>query len=278
MVEIREENNEQPQGQQQPTNSEGGNPSQQNANGPRTTALDFLKRNQIDTLCFALRLATLYFALNYALSVASPSAQKMAFTKAIAAAAATNAFRLHHRMRGVEVPMFSQHFLALLVREDSAHYLFYCLILVVTSPVTIALLPLAMFALFHAIAFLQRMDSELGWHSSLILKLAQFKAQHTANILSTVACAEIFLFPLLVAMIFTGKANIFAPIVYYQFLVFRWLSVRNPYTRAMFSQLRLAVLSVADHARCPGPIRALVHKAVALVERLGQAHVQRVQQ
>uniref|UniRef100_A0A183C219 Transmembrane protein 33 homolog n=1 Tax=Globodera pallida TaxID=36090 RepID=A0A183C219_GLOPA len=266
MVEIQEENSE----QQQPTNPGAGESQPQQSTPP----LDFIKRNQIDALCFVLRLVTIYFSLNYALSVASPATQKMAFTKAFAAAAATNAFRLHHRMRGVDVPLFTQQFLAHLIREDSAHYLFYCLILIITSPVTIALLPIAMFALFHAIAFLTKCSSEMGWNSTLILKLAQLKAQHTPSILSTVACAEIFLFPLLVAMIFTGKANIFAPIAYYQFLAMRWMSLRNPYTRAVFSQLRVSVLSVADHQRCPAPIRSLVHKLISLVERIGQAQLQ----
>uniref|UniRef100_A0A183C220 GPI mannosyltransferase 2 n=1 Tax=Globodera pallida TaxID=36090 RepID=A0A183C220_GLOPA len=128
MVEIQEENSE----QQQPTNPGAGESQPQQSTPP----LDFIKRNQIDALCFVLRLVTIYFSLNYALSVASPATQKMAFTKAFAAAAATNAFRLHHRMRGVDVPLFTQQFLAHLIREDSAHYLFYCLILIITSPVT----------------------------------------------------------------------------------------------------------------------------------------------
>ena len=43
----------------------------------------------------------------------------------IFSAAATNAFRLHSRLRGTQHRVFSREFLQTLVLEDSAHYLLY---------------------------------------------------------------------------------------------------------------------------------------------------------
>lgn len=63
--------------------------------------------------------------------------------------AATNAFRLHQRLKNVNFPFFSQMFLHELMIEfvlitnlnfiifrDSAHYLLYCMIFVMSSPIT----------------------------------------------------------------------------------------------------------------------------------------------
>lgn len=269
MVEIKEENgqdaNEETNNNQQQSNDSANQGHQSQGK----SFMAFLKENPNEVLGFTLRMATIYFVLSYILPIAPPHIQKLAYTKAIAAAAATNAFRLHQRLRTVNLPILSQNFLVELMMQDSAHYLFYCLILVMSSPITLALLPITIYAIFNMIVFLNKFATEVGYVSmSFVSWLHQLKQQQTINMLSTVACAEIFLFPLLIAMVFNGKTSLFTPFVYYRFLTMRYLSRRNPYTREMFLQLKLLLFSVANHQSCPALIQSAIFKFVSLVQRI----------
>ena len=60
--------------------------------------------------------------------------------------AATSALRLTQRIPSVQ---FSREFFAHLLMEDSAHYLLYSIIFMYTSPMTMVLAPIFLFALLH---------------------------------------------------------------------------------------------------------------------------------
>ncbi|CAK5091568.1 unnamed protein product [Meloidogyne enterolobii] len=107
MVEIREESSQPNNSGQQPNNS----------NVQRKTPMEFVKEYPNDVLAFGLRLATLYFVICYILPITDSKFQALAYTKAFAAVAATNAFRLHQRLRAVNWPFFSQMFLYELMLE-----------------------------------------------------------------------------------------------------------------------------------------------------------------
>lgn len=64
-------------------------------------------------------------------------------------AAATNALRMQQRVGTVS---FTREFLARLLLEDSCHYLFYAILFLTSAPVTMALLPISLFAGLHAAA------------------------------------------------------------------------------------------------------------------------------
>jgi hypothetical protein len=67
----------------------------------------------------------------------------------------------------------------------------------------VAILPITLYAFLHSLNFGIKAASELGYgNSTLAVKATQLKTQHTSNILSTIACAEIFVFPIVVAMVF----------------------------------------------------------------------------
>lgn len=68
---------------------------------------------------------------------------------------------------------------------------------------SVALLPISIYALFNIINFINKFSIEVGYISPTIASfLVQFKQQHSVNMLSTIALSEIFLFPILVMMIF----------------------------------------------------------------------------
>lgn len=58
------------------------------------------------------------------------------------------------------------------------------------------------------------------------------------------------------------------PFVYYHFLVLRYSSRRNPYTRNMFYELRLATESAANNPRVPPFVRKAVHTSISVISRL----------
>jgi len=68
----------------------------------------------------------------------------------------------------------------------------------------VALLPVSIYAIFNLIATLNKFSTETGIaHNSFIIsRLVQFKQQASPNMLSTAACAEIFLLPIIILMIF----------------------------------------------------------------------------
>lgn len=64
--------------------------------------------------------------------------------------AATSALRLHQRLPPVAL---TREFLALLLLEDSCHYLFFSLIFLYVSPMVLILFPVVLFAVLHSASY-----------------------------------------------------------------------------------------------------------------------------
>lgn len=73
-----------------------------------------------------------------------------AFYKVLLANAATSALRLHQRMPRLT---FTREYFALLLVEDSCHYLFFSTIFLYVSPFILILLPVVLFAILHAASY-----------------------------------------------------------------------------------------------------------------------------
>lgn len=58
------------------------------------------------------------------------------------------------------------------------------------------------------------------------------------------------------------------PFIYYHFLTLRYTSRRNPNTRNMFHELRLATEAVASNPKAPPIIGKVLHTAIRLISRL----------
>ena len=82
------------------------------------------------------------------------------------------------------------------------------------------------------------------------------------------AFCEVFLMPLTVLFIFTGQTSFVTPFMYYRFVCMRYASRRNPYTRSMFHELRLAADELCRQEKVPQAVKNLVYKAVGLVSRM----------
>lgn len=156
--------------------------------------------------------------------------------------------------------------------EDSAHYLLYCLIFMYassTQPVTVTLMPVTLFALLHSASYsltlLDAMGQNAWWGARMLISVVEL---HSRNILRMVAFTEIFLMPLLILLIFTGRVSLFTPFLYYRFLGLRYSSRRNPYTRNMFHELRVALEQTAASERMPQGVRNMTHKVINFVSNL----------
>uniref|UniRef100_A0AC34Q6L9 Transmembrane protein 33 n=1 Tax=Panagrolaimus sp. JU765 TaxID=591449 RepID=A0AC34Q6L9_9BILA len=264
MVEIREETASHPE------NSGGGDASNAtNTPGPRVSVVDYMKNNAMDTIIFSFRMLTIIFAIQYILPSTDASHSKSVYSKAFIAAGVSYAFRLYQRVGG----MFSmQNLNAMLLQtifmEDSTHYLLYCFTFPMSTPVTMALIPIVALSFYNAIGYVHKLAQETGTGVVFAQKLNDFRAQQSNNILSLVACAEIFNFPVFFALIFTGRCNIFFPFLYFRFLTFRYSSRRNPHTRLVFASLKQNLLQVTNHQSCPAIVRTGILKAINLVEKV----------
>lgn len=78
------------------------------------------------------------------------SSSQSAFYKVLISNAATSALRLHQRLPRVQL---NKEFLALLLVEDSAHYLFFSLIFLYVQPFILILFPVVLFAVLHSASY-----------------------------------------------------------------------------------------------------------------------------
>ena len=219
---------------------------------------------------FITRILTVFFAFNYFLPVLAifglGGSPYSSYYKALMASAATSALRLHQRMPNFRM---STEFLQQLFLEDSAHYLIYSVLFINSEPLTVVLMPVGLFATLHgasyALALLDAAGQNNAWLARTLISLVELQSR---NILRMVAFTEIFIMPLTVVMIFMGRVALFTPFLYYRFLCMRYASRRNPYTRAMFYETRMALDQAASSPKCPQGVRNMVWKFTAFVGRM----------
>ncbi|KAJ8944017.1 hypothetical protein NQ318_021732 [Aromia moschata] len=232
--------------------------------------------HKIDCSLWAIRLLAIIFTIGYILPVFGTA--QNSYYKVLIANAAISALRLHQRLGTVRL---SREFLAELLSEDSCHYLFYSLIFLYVAPVTltVVLLPIVLFCVLHAASYSLTLLDTLGqnswWGARLLISLVEFQS---LNILRLVAFTEIVLMPYTVLLIILGRASLLTPFIYYHFLIQRYTSRRNPYTRNMFRELRILFESTANKPNIPGIVRQLLLAVVNFTCKLSPPQVQQPQQ
>ncbi|XP_073823673.1 transmembrane protein 33-containing Krueppel homolog 2 [Musca autumnalis] len=245
------------------------NGTSSNSNTPPPTAdnvpakmIEHFKAHKVDVAMWLMRLLAIIFTVFYVLPIFGT--QQSAFNKVLLSNAAISALRLHQRLPSFT---FSREFLARLFVEDSCHYLMYSLIFLNVQPTLLILAPVVLFAVLHASSYSLKLLDIIGqnswWGARFLISLVEFQA---GNILKGASFAEIFIMPLAVVMTFMGRAGLMTPIMYYHFLVMRYSSRRNPYTRNAFAELRMTAEALA--ARSPSIVGKVVHGAIAFISRL----------
>uniref|UniRef100_A0A1A9X288 Uncharacterized protein n=1 Tax=Glossina brevipalpis TaxID=37001 RepID=A0A1A9X288_9MUSC len=223
---------------------------------------DHFKAHKVDSAMWALRILAILFALFYMFPIFGN--QQSAFNKVLLANAAVSALRLHQRLPSFTL---SREFLARLFVEDSCHYLMFSLIFFNVQPTVLIVVPIVLFAVLQVSSYSLKLLDVIGQNSwcgvRFMISVVEIQA---ANILKVIAFSEIFIMPLAVILTFTGRAGLMTPIVYYHFLVMRYSSRRNPYTRNAFAELRMTTEALAN--RSPPMVGKVLRSGVSFVSRL----------
>lgn len=233
--------------------------------------INHVSRNKVTFALWCTRLATILFTLNYLIPILGYAPYNM-YYKALLASAATSALRLHQRLPQVQL---SREFFGLLFLEDSAHYLLYSVVFLYSPPLTWVLLPVFLFGLLHNASYTLELLDLLGPNSMAFIRMGIGIVEvQSTNLLRTIAFAEIFLFPLVLVSLFSGRATLMTIFVYYRFLTLRYASRRNRFTRETFTQLRIVTENYIQKPSCPQVVRNLATKMIALITRLAPVSAQ----
>ncbi|OTF73223.1 Kruppel 2-like protein [Euroglyphus maynei] len=214
------------------------------------------------SLLLTIRVATLVFTFLYMVPLTSFLPANL-YQKALVSNAAISALRLHQRLPPFRI---SREYFSLLLLEDSAHYLFYSLIFISNQPITLVLLPIALFSFLHACSAVLNISNVAGI-SGAPKRFLENILQSQRQILLTIALAEITLMPTILFGIIAGLTSIFTPFMYYQFVILRYSSRRNPYSQQAFHWLRLSLQNFAMSPRCPSILQTIIYRGIEFVCR-----------
>ncbi|KAK3100034.1 hypothetical protein FSP39_013746 [Pinctada imbricata] len=233
--------------------------------GNQQTVLNYMLSNKVEAGLWLTRVFTVVCTVLFFFPIIGDNPYGF-YQRVFISSAATSALRLHQRLPHIQ---FSRQFMGMLFAEDSCHYLIFSLIFMNSYPITMALIPVFLFALLHACSYTKNLLNVMGPQSMQIIRsLIDKLTQQQINILRFIACTEIFLMPAVFFMIFVGKCSIFLPAIYYRFLTLRYASRRNPYCRTLFSELRMTIEHFISRPQCPGFLRNALTKGIALISRL----------
>ncbi|XP_078403350.1 transmembrane protein 33-like isoform X2 [Cetorhinus maximus] len=233
--------------------------------GNKTTApvsvSQFMMSNKTESIMWLLRLFTLVSTFFFLFPILGVVESGHFYQRALLANALTSACRLHQRLPRFK---FSRAYVTQALLEDSCHYLLYSLIFITSYPITLCLVPVAVFSLLHATAYTRKVLDIIGpnsipWVRSFLDKMTT----HQQSLFKFIACNEILLMPAAVFMLLGGRAHLFLPFFYYRFLTLRTL----------FYELRVAIEQLTARPSCPTFIRSACHKAIKLTWILCQGGV-----
>ncbi|KAI0234621.1 Transmembrane protein 33 [Lamellibrachia satsuma] len=253
--------------------------------------IDHMKEDKLAAVLWLTRLFTVVSSFLFMMPLLGGNPYSY-YQKALLSNAATSALRLHQRLPNFQL---SREFMALLLQEDSAHYLIFSLIFLTSHPVTMVVIPIFMFALLHATTYTKQLLNKIGPDSLMIVRRMIGKLDHhQANVLRFIAYNEIFLMPAMILMIFGlvqfhclqqdllmpamilmifgGRGSFLMPFIYYRFLTLRYTSRRNPYCRYVFYELRMTAQTMVDKPMCPQILRNTCYKLIGFICRLAPAN------
>ncbi|XP_040583438.1 Krueppel homolog 2 [Lepeophtheirus salmonis] len=233
--------------------------------GGITGVLRHINAQKIEAGLWATRLLTVVYTFNYVFPMFGGHPASY-FGKALLANAATSALRLHQRVSTVSLSW--RTLLGTLYAEDSAHYLGYSLIFYFgcLETISLVLVPIVMFAGLHAVSYtltlLDCLNPGPMWIKKMLVEMVK---NYSSQILRVIALSEIFIMPLTIIFVITGKVILLTPYPYFKFLGCRYASRRNPYSKTMFQELRLFLEMSAGSDKVPAALRSLIYKAINIV-------------
>lgn len=218
-------------------------------NSPRgwDSVIAHIKGHKIDFVLAVTRALTVLCTLSYLVGFPGPASNR--FKQALLMNAATSSLRLHQRMPPPPLNQLNRNYFANLIREDSFHYLVFPLMFFTGQPITLVLLPCALYALFNLAIYAISILDKLGDQEPLKLEISNFVAKYQQNLLYTIALSEVTLMPVVVISVFTKVVNLLVPIFYYRFLLLRYNSTRNAHLKMLIVEIKTFVTTYASRYR-----------------------------
>lgn len=245
--------------------------------GDLTVIKSALTQDIKSTILFFVRTFTAFNGILFGISSLFNTAMAYAaFQRCMYAFGLASLIRLSQRVGPVQ---FSKEYLLNVVLEDSAHFFLYSANFASHKPTTIIAVVPTVYCLLQSSVFLNNILKECNGASWASLK-AQLNRllQNQQKLLRLSATAEIFIMPLVLVQLFTGQCgSILTPLVYYQFLMLRYMSRRNPYVRTAFTELKMSINQLIYKPGCPAVVRTVVTKIMSLIERLSPVSYQQRQ-
>lgn len=237
MPDSDNESSSRAQGEQTASSTTGG--SRNRSNNNRTgleTFTDYVKSNFVDFALAVTRTITVLCTISYLIGFPGPSANR--FRQALSSNAATSFFRLQQRRPMPPYNQLGHQYFLLLASEDSMHYLIFSLTFLVGRPITLALLPCVLYAVFNLARYAIDMLDKFGDSRRMKPKISDLITKYQQSLLHTVALSEITLMPVTVVGMLTGSVSTLVPFVYLAFLNGRYNSTRNAHLKLLVSQIQ----------------------------------------
>lgn len=222
--------------------ADGGSDSS-NARG-WDAVMEHVKSRKIEFIMAVTRTLTVLCTISYLLGIPGPAQNR--YKQALLMNAATSSLRLHQRMPPPQMNQLSRAYFTNLMKEDSFHYLIFPLMFFTGQPITLALLPCSLYALFNLAVYAITILDKLGDQEELKVKISNFVAKYQQSLLHTIALSEVAMMPIAVVSVFTRVVSILVPLFYYRFLLLRYNSSRNAHLRLLISQIKAKALAIAS--------------------------------
>ncbi|XP_032886287.1 transmembrane protein 33-like isoform X1 [Amblyraja radiata] len=226
----------------------------------------FMMSNKAESIMWLLRVFTLVSTFFFLFPIFGVAEGGYFYQRALLANALISVCRLHQRLPRFQ---FSRAYITQALLEDSCHYFLYSLIFITSYPITLCLVPVAVFSLLHATTYNRKILDIIGpnsipWMRSFLDKMTM----HQQILFKFIACNEILLMAASVFMLLGGRAHLFLPFFYYRFMTLRYASRRNPYCRTLFYELRVATEQLTARPSCPTFLQKACHKVIKLICKL----------
>ncbi|OAF69964.1 hypothetical protein A3Q56_02307 [Intoshia linei] len=161
---------------------------------------------------------------------------------------------------------FSKVYLGTILIEDSAHYILYS-VMIYNSFYFGHMVNIFLYAVIGLTCYLITLLGKIKIDNQSFIYRGLYKIMINQKLLLTlVAAFEVVQFPMLVFRLFRGSGSLIMPILYYNFLKFRYASRRNSYHRQVFFHLKVSIIdNFAKTTKCPSIISTILQKAANFI-------------
>lgn len=197
--------------------------------------IEHISNHKIDFILAVTRALTVLCTISYI--VGFPGSPANRYKQALLVTAATSSLRLHQRMPPPPFSQLDRNYFSNLIREDSFHYLVFPVLFFFNQPISLTLLPCALYALFNLAVYAISILDKIGNQDRLKMEISSLVAKYQQSLLHTIALSEVALMPIVFIGVFTRAVGFLVPLTYYRFILLRYRSARNAHLRLLVSQI-----------------------------------------